>query len=117
MSNQISKISIITSTLWALPLWVFAFPSDLTGVINMFTDIVLAFIPLLGAVAFLVFVYGVARFIKSAGSEKEIKDSKNILIWGVIGLFVMFTIWGIVSFLRSEFGFGSGNPVIPQIRL
>jgi len=88
---------------------------DLTDIIIMFTNIGLRIIPLLGVIAFLVFVWGVARFIKSAGSEKEIKDSKNLLIWGVIGLFVLFAIWGIIAFLSNEFGFGSGIPVIPQI--
>lgn len=89
-------------------------PTDLTGIINLFTDIGLKIIPFLGAVAFLVFVWGVARFIKSAGSEKEVKDSKNLLIWGVIGLFLLVTIWGIISFMRNEFGFGS-DVGIPQI--
>jgi hypothetical protein len=59
----------------------------------------------------------VARFIKSAGNEKEIKDSKNLVIWGIVGLFVLFSVWGIVAFIRNEFGFGSGVPLIPQIRL
>lgn len=90
-------------------------PTNLTEIIKMFTDLGLAVIPLLGAIAFLVFVWGVARFIKSAGNEKEIKDSKNLLIWGIVGLFVLVTIWGIISFLRGEFGF-SGGLGIPQIR-
>jgi hypothetical protein len=116
MKNKTYKISTIALTLFAVPfLALAAFPSNLGGVIEMFTDIGMSLIPFLGAVAFLVFVWGVARFIKSAGSEKEIKDSKNMLIWGVIGLFVLVTIWGIIAFLSSEFGFGSGTPGIPQI--
>lgn len=91
-------------------------PGDgLRGLINLFTTIGLRIIPFLGAVAFLVFVWGVARYIKSAGNEKEIKDSKNLLIWGVVGLFILVTIWGIITFLRSEFGFVGGLG-IPQIR-
>lgn len=87
----------------------------LTGIINLFIDLGLKIIPLFGAIAFFAFVLGVARFIKAAGNEKEVKDSKNIIIWGVIGMFVLFTIWGIISFLKSEFGFGSevGIPQIP----
>ena len=92
-----------------------ATPKDLTGIIQLFTDIGLVIIPFLGTVAFLVFVLGVARFIRAAGNEKEVKDSKNLLIWGIVGLFVMITIWGIISFLKSEFGFG-GETLIPQIK-
>jgi heme/copper-type cytochrome/quinol oxidase subunit 2 len=91
-------------------------PKNLTEIIGLFTNIGLAIIPFLGAVAFLVFVWGVARFIRSAGSEKEIKDSKNLIIWGIIGLFVLITIWGIITFLRGEFGFND-KIGIPQINL
>jgi len=116
MINKTYKILTIVLTLLTIPALVFAFPSDLGGVINMFTDIGLRIIPLLGAVAFLVFVWGIARFIKSSGNEKEIKDSKNLIIWGVIGLFVLVAIWGIVVFLRGEFGFNDTFG-IPQVRL
>jgi len=87
---------------------------DLTGIIYLFIDIGARIIPLMAAIAFLAFVLGVAKYIKSAGSEKDSKDSKNLLIWGIVGLFVMITIWGIVSFLKSEFGFGS-DVGVPQI--
>ncbi|OHB15396.1 MAG: hypothetical protein A2431_03895 [Candidatus Zambryskibacteria bacterium RIFOXYC1_FULL_39_10] len=87
----------------------------LKGIIEWFIDIGLVIIPFLGTVAFLVFVLGVARFIKASGNEKEVKDSKNLLIWGIIGLFVMVTIWGIIIFLKGEFGF-TGGVGIPQIK-
>jgi len=87
----------------------------LKGLIEWLINIGLVVIPFLGTVAFLVFVLGVARFIKAAGNEKEIKDSKNLLIWGVIGLFVMVTIWGIITFFKGEFGF-TGGVGIPQIK-
>jgi hypothetical protein len=91
-------------------------PSNLTEIIVLFTRIGLVIIPFLAVVAFLMFIWGVARYIKSAGNEREIKDSKNFLIWGIIGLFIMVTIWGIIAFMQSEFGFGSGGtPIIPQI--
>jgi len=88
--------------------------ANLTGIIQLFIDIGARIIPLMAAVAFLAFVLGVAKYIKSAGSEKDSKDSKNLLIWGIVGLFVMVTIWGIVAFLQSELGFGSGV-IVPQI--
>jgi hypothetical protein len=89
---------------------------NLTDVINLFIGIGTALIPLLGAIAFFAFVWGIARFIKSAGSEKEVKDSKNLIIWGIVGLFVLVAIWGIIAFLRSEFGF-TGGIGVPQITI
>lgn len=117
MSHKTYKISAFVALVLTTPILVWAFPNDLTGVIEMFTNIAAEIIPFLAALAFLFFVYGVAKFIKSAGSEKEIKDSKNILVWGIVGLFVLVTIWGIIAFLQSDFGFGSGDPFIPQVKL
>jgi hypothetical protein len=88
----------------------------LGDVINLFVEIGLALIPFMGAVAFVTFLFGVAKFIKTAGNEKEIKDSKKLLIWGVIGMFVMATIWGIITFLKGEFNF-PGGVGIPQIKV
>ena len=90
-------------------------PKNFAEAVKIFTDVGLNLIPLLGAVALLTFVFGVVRFIRSTGSEAEMKKNKQLLIWGVIGLFVLFTVWGLVAFLRSEFGL-SGDPLIPQFK-
>jgi len=68
----------------------------------------------LAAIAFLAFLLGVGRFIRVSGNETELKKSKSIIIWGIVGLFVLMSIWGIIAFLRSEFGFGN-DVGIPQI--
>jgi hypothetical protein len=47
------------------------------GVIEFITGLVLTVIPFLGAVAFLAFIWGIAKFIKASGSGKEIKDTKK----------------------------------------
>ncbi len=89
---------------------------DFADLVNKFTDLGLALIPLLGVVAFLVFIIGVGRFIRSTDNEAELKKSKQTLIWGVIGLFVLFSIWGIVAFIRGEFGLSTSFG-IPQLRI
>ena len=88
---------------------------SLTDIINKFINIGLQVIPFLGTVAFLTFLFGIARFIKSSGSSEDVKN-KGLLIWGVVGLFILVTIWGIISFLKDEFGFGK-DVIIPQIQI
>jgi heme/copper-type cytochrome/quinol oxidase subunit 2 len=89
-------------------------PKTISELITMFIGIVSALIPFMGALAFLVFMLAIVKFIRSAGNEKEIKESKNLLIWGVIGLFILVSIWGIISFMKGELGF-SENVTLPQI--
>lgn len=85
------------------------------GLIDMFIDIISTLIPFMAALAFFVFIIGVARYIRASGNEKDTKDSKNFLIWGVVGIFILVTIWGIISFIKGELGFGEGVS-IPQIK-
>ena len=39
-----------------------------------------------------------------AGDEEKKKEAKNTVIYGVIGLFVMVSIWGLVNILDSTLG-------------
>ena len=57
-------------------------------------------IPLLYALAFLFFIYGIARTFFSNNEEKR-KEGRNLAIWGIIGLAVMFSVWGLVKLLLN----------------
>lgn len=83
-------------------------------IVDLFLDLGQSIIPFLAVVAFLVFVLGVARFIRSSDSDKDFNEKKKFLIWGTLGMFILVTIWGIISFLKGEFGFG-GNVGVPQL--
>jgi hypothetical protein len=54
------------------------------------------------------------RFVLAAGDEKKVSAGKSLMFWGAIGLFVMVSVWGIVSILFSDF-FG-GNLAFPFLR-
>lgn len=53
--------------------------------------------------ALLMFFWGLAKFIGSAGSDKALADGRRLMLWGVITLFVMASVWGIVAFLQDSF--------------
>ncbi len=70
-----------------------------------------SFIPLLFAIATFVFIYGVVKFIGTEESaEKE--DGRQFMIWGIVALAVMFSVWGLVKILGTTFGV---NNIIPQL--
>lgn len=54
--------------------------------------------------AVVVFFWGLAKFILNSGDEKAQTDGRRLMIWGVVALFIMSSIWGIITFLRSAFG-------------
>ncbi|MEK7514584.1 MAG: hypothetical protein AAB587_02070 [Patescibacteria group bacterium] len=59
------------------------------------------------AAALLTFIWGLARFILHIGGDKSLEEGKRLMGWGVITLFIISSIWGIVGFLQqSLFGVG-----------
>lgn len=60
-------------------------------------------IPLAFALCLFYFFWGIAKYMKNgAGSEKAAEEGKRVMTMGIIGLFVAFSIWGIISFIRKE---------------
>jgi predicted PurR-regulated permease PerM len=91
--------------------------SGIIGIIDAALKIVTnTLIPLAFALCLLYFFWGVAKYIRTgAGSEEAAKEGKKVMIWGIVGLFVAFSIWGIISFIQSELGIGPiRNAIIQQ---
>lgn len=76
-------------------------PEDFKGVVGSVEKFVMTLVPLLTAAALLLFFWGLAEYVFAAGGDGK-EASKQRMLWGVIGLFVITTIWGIVSFLGSS---------------
>ncbi len=53
-------------------------------------------IPLLGALAFVFFLIGMVRFFFSQSDENREKG-RQFALWGMVGLVVIFTVWGVVT--------------------
>ena len=67
----------------------------------------LVLVPLLFAVAFIVFIFGIYRFFIQGGANEEKRETgKQLMVWGFIGFFIMFTVWGIVNLLKNSSGLG-----------
>jgi hypothetical protein len=59
-------------------------------------------------------IYGIIMFV-IAGDGEEKGNAKSVMIHGIIGLAVIFSIWGLVRILQSTFGLSnsSGPGVLP----
>ena len=94
-------------------------PSDLKGLVDIFVDLIRTALPVIAGLALLVFVWGLVKFIfRAGGDEKAVGDGKNLMKWGLIALFVMVSVWGIIRFMQNALLPGgsttppSGFPVI-----
>ena len=77
--------------------------NNLQDLIKVFTDLIQSITPVVASLALLYFFWGIAQFILHADNETEREKGKNIMIWGLVALFVMVSVWGIVGVLESTF--------------
>ena len=55
------------------------------------------------AIALLVFFIGILQFIREAGEGKVSDDGKKKIVYGLVGMFVMFSAYGFVHLVRVSF--------------
>ncbi len=73
-------------------------------------------IPFIIGLAVILFLIGVLKYIMNADNEEERKKGAQGMIYGIIGLVVMFSFWGLIRFVQSSFGLKDGansNGLVP----
>ncbi len=60
---------------------------------------------LLFVLAFIYFVWGVVRFLSTNSGDKSSTriEARNSIMWGLIGMTIMFSVYGIIGFVLDTF--------------
>ncbi|MEK7107790.1 MAG: hypothetical protein AAB814_01285 [Patescibacteria group bacterium] len=69
-------------------------------------------IPILIGIGLVVFLWGVVRYITAGPDETKRTEARNLMVWGIIGLFVMVGVWGLVSLIGYIFGITLGGTLV-----
>lgn len=76
-------------------------------IINTINNVI---VPVLFAIAFIVFLWGAFdAFILGATGEGTKEKGKSLMLYSLIGFFVMVSIWGLVNILTGTISFGGSN--------
>ncbi len=99
------------------PLFVFAQGlGNLKTLLTAIGDLVKAATPIVIGLALLVFFWGLIKYIFSSGDEEGRKAARGYMIGGVIALFVMVSIFGLIKFIGSAVGVGQDTSIpIPGV--
>lgn len=97
--------------MWAMPQGVYAAFEGIKGLIRETHNIINTLIGIAVACAVLAFFWGLAQYILHADDADERKESRQFMIWGIVALFVMTSVWGLVAFLDDAFLGGGGSRV------
>ncbi len=96
-----TKYFTLSLLLWATSLS-FVFAADnVLGLISTIQGILSAVVPLIFSLAVIYFIWSTSQYILKEGDAKN--EAKGHMIWGIVILFVMISIWGLVAILENTF--------------
>ena len=61
-------------------------------------------IVLLFALAVVYFIYGLAKYLLNPDNEEVRRSSKSHMLWGIIGMFIMVSVFGIMNLIINTIG-------------
>lgn len=89
---------------------------NLSNLVRSIGRLINLLLPLVVAVALLLFFWGLAKFMMSAGNEEAKESGKSLMLWGIIAFVVMLSVWGIVVFIQKALGIGGSTTIlVPQV--
>ena len=112
------RIKILAASLLALgitPLVAFAQSTNPDYIFVRAATIINWGIALLVGFATLVFFWGVIQYVISQGDSKKLEEGRRFMLYGIIGLAVIASVWGLVNLiLLTVFG-GSYQTLISTV--
>jgi len=121
LMQNMKKIGIYTLALVAIVLPGVAFGQF--GEVNDFLDDISSFInstliPLVFALALLLFIWGIFKyFILGGGDDESREEGKQLMLWAIVGFVVMVSVFGIVNLIAGGLGFSDDENIqnIPNV--
>lgn len=89
-------------------------PRNFCELMSLFLKLLNSIIPLLVALAIVFFIWGVIQYVINPASSEEREKGQQYMIWGIVGIFCIVSIWGLVALLTGTFGIST--IVIPQLQ-
>lgn len=91
-----------------------ALAQTIQGVLSNISNILNLLTPILITVAVLYFFWGLIEYIRGGTEEKE--KGRSTMVWGIIALFVMVSVFGLIQLVGNTLGIRQGGGVnIPQL--
>ena len=105
------KYIVLGGLMASAPSAALAAGQGLAGVLDVASDLITTAVPIVISLAVLYFLWGLATYLLKPEKEAGIQ----MMTWGIIALFVMVSIWGLVNLLKDTFNLDTNinieNPV------
>jgi len=81
-----------------------------SGILATIGNLINQIIPILILAGLAYFIFGVIRFVIAGDADKK-AEARTIVVQGIIGLFIITSVWGLVFLLNQSFGIRSGGTI------
>lgn len=92
-------------------------PISIVPFLNRVVDLIInPLILLMFAVSFLYFVYGIFNYLKQDlnSADKTRGEARDAIMYGIIGMVIMFSVFGVIGFVMGTFGLTSSDIKSPE---
>jgi len=107
--NLKNIFAIVLSLAVLTPVVSFALLTGTAGLLKSIGGLMNPIISIMVGLAIIYFFWGMGQFILHAGEPEAREEGRQKMIWGVVAIAVMVSIYGIVGFLGGIFGISTGN--------
>mgnify|MGYP001571764803 FL=1 len=105
-------IKFIAYASLAAPLAVFAATDLISPILLNVKEALDVVVPIAITLALIYFIWEVVQYVIATGEEEK-ADARKKMLYGVIGLFVIIAIWGLVNFVATYLGVSpTANPIV-----
>lgn len=89
--------------------------AQLVGILTIVKNVLNLVIPIVVTLGVIYFIWAVIQYV-TVKDEEERAKSRSHMIYGIIGLFVVVSIWGLIGFIGSTVGVGQGGSgIVPCV--
>lgn len=72
-------------------------------------------IPFLVGLAVFLIIYGLLRYVLYAADEEKRKEGKDFILWGIFGVFLMLSVWGLVNILVNSLPTDNSRAAVTRV--
>jgi hypothetical protein len=88
--------------------------NGLFGIVLMAQSLINSLLPFIITLTIFYFIWGLFKLVRSGDGEGR-EEALGYVTWGVIALFVMVSVWGLVNILVRSFNLNNSTPPLPQV--
>ena len=66
------------------------------------------------AAGFFLFMFGLVQFLYKLNEGGDTKEGTQHMIWGIVGMLIMISVYGLIALIDNSFGLDLRNPDVTR---